>query len=181
MSRAFYELCYDQYKQEMKEADSLYQKGGVVILAVSLLGTILSALGRVDLLPRIFDRVDVFFFYAAFAVAGSSLVVSVIFLFLCVYPRQYHTLAGMDVWFDWREKYRRFEEEKGDAAESPPDLDGALFENICPKLVEAQPKNAAINEKRRTAFRWSILWSATALAATGVQAFFNMLLLAQGL
>lgn len=31
MSRDFYELCYDQYKLEMADADSLYQKAGVLI------------------------------------------------------------------------------------------------------------------------------------------------------
>lgn len=164
MSRDFYELCYDQYKQ----------------VAIPLLGTLMVTLGRVDILAMCFIRVDVFLFYLAFFVAAATLVVSVVFLFLCAYPRQYKTLASMDVWHKWRLDYQKYISENEEGEEVATTLDTAMFDNLCPKLAEAQPVNAKINEKRRKAFQRSVLWGAITLAAIGVQAFFSVVLTAQG-
>ena len=98
MSRDFYELCYDQYKQEMSESQGLYQKAAVILLVLPLLGTITVRLGRLDILNLCFVRVDAFLFYVAFTAATVALAGSTLFVFLCVYPRKYKTLANMDVW-----------------------------------------------------------------------------------
>ena len=180
MSRDFYELCYDQYKQEMNEADSLYQRASVMLAVIPLLGAIMVKLSRFDILDRCFIRVDAFLFYLAFVVATIALAVSTVFLFLYVYPRRYKTLASMDVWEKWREDYQKYLDAQKDGAGGSISLDEAMFRNICPRLAEAQPINAEINEKRRKAFKRSVLWAAIGLAAVGVQALFHLILRVQG-
>ena len=182
MSRDFYEVCYDHYKQEMSEAEGLYQKASVMLVALPLMGTIMAALGRLDILNLCFTRVDAFLFYLAFLVAAAALATSAVFLFLCVCPRQYKTLATMDVWQKWRADYQKYLSEKDEGAGNGAGatLDAAMFENLCPRLAEAQPVNAEINEKRRKAFKWSVLMAAIALVAVGVQALFSVILRAQG-
>ncbi len=180
MSRDFYELCYDQYKQEMNEAEGLYQKAGVMLVVLPLLGAIMVSLGRVDILELCLTRVDVCLFYLALVVSCTALVASVVFLFLCVYPRKYGTLASMGVWQKWREDYQKYLNSKDKAAAEADSLDLAMFENICPRLAEAQPINAAINEKRRRAFKRSVEMGAIALASIGIEALFGLILRLQG-
>ncbi len=180
MSRDFYELCYDQYKQEMGEAERLYQKASVMLVAIPLLGTIMATLGRLSILHLCFTRVDAFLFHLAFLVASAALGTSVVFLFLCVCPRQYKTLATMDVWQKWRQDYQTYLSEKEEGDEGSASLDTAMFENLCPRLAEAQPVNAEINENRRKAFDLSVRMAAIAAAAIGVQALFSVILKAQG-
>jgi len=181
MSRDFYELCYDQYKLEMAEAGTLYQRAGLMLVLISLIGSLMAGLGRLDLLDRLFVRVDVFVFYSAFAAASVALVVCAVFVFLFVCPRSdYKTLAGMDVWRNWRKEYEEILEKREQSDKKGDTVDLAMFENICPRLAEAQPINARINEKRRKAFQRSVKTAAVALAATGIQALFALILKIQG-
>lgn len=182
MSRDFYELCYDQYKHEMSETDNLYQKAGVMLVVIPLLGTLMVTLGRLNILNLCFIRIDVFLFYLAFLIASVTLVTSMVFLFLCVCPRQYKTLADMDVWQKWIKKYQEHLNNKEQSAEdrTSAELDAAMFENLCPKLAEAQSINAEINEKRRKAFKRAIQMAAIALVAVGTQAIFSIILQIQG-
>jgi hypothetical protein len=181
MSRDFYDLCYDQYKHEMSEAEGLYQKVGVILLVLPLLGTIMVALGRVDILHLGFMQVDVFLYYFASLVAVLALAASVVFLFYCVYPRQYKNIANMDVWHKWREDYQKHLSAHGEHATGElASIDAAMLANLCLRLAEAQPVNAEINEKRRKAFKRSVQMAAIALAAIGVQALFCLALKLQG-
>jgi hypothetical protein len=180
MSKEFYKLCYNQYKQEMAEAEGLYQKAGLMLVLIPLLGSAMVTLGRIDLLAKMFTRVDTFVFYLAFAIAALALVVSTVFVFLFVCPRRkYKTLAGMDVWQTWRQEYQDFLAKQEDRSDEG-GLDLALFENITPRLAEAQPINAALNEKRRKYFRRSVVAAAVALPAVGVEALFHLILKVQG-
>jgi hypothetical protein len=166
----------------MSEAGRLYQRASLMLLVFPLLGTILVTVGRLDILSVCFVRVDAFMFYLFFAVGMCALVTGLVFLFLCVYPRQYKTLANMDVWKNWRDDYRKYLEEKDEPAEAERAcaLDAAMLANLCPRLAEAQPINAEINERRRKAFKRSIQMGAVALGAVGVQALFAVILRIQG-
>jgi len=181
MSRDFYQLCYEQYKQEMLEADGLYQKAGVMLVVLPLLGAAEGALGRLDILKLCFTRVDVFFFYAASLATVLALAISTALLFFCICPRRYKTLASMDVWHKWREDYQGYlnkTDRNGDV--KAPALDDAMVMSLCNRLTEAQPANAEINETRRKAFGRSVKTAAIALAAVGVQALFYVILKLQG-
>ncbi len=182
MSKIFYELCYDQYKQEMKDADTLYQRAGVMLVVLPLLGTATLALGRIDILKLCFTRVDTFLYCSTLLVAMLGVASSAVFLFLCVYPRKYQTLASMKAWHKWQEDYREYLNKSGEAAASceGDEPETATMKHLCRKLVDAQPINAAINEERRKAFKYSVLAAAIAFAAIGMQAFFYLILKIQG-
>ena len=49
MSKEFYELCFKQYDQEMKEAEGIYQRGGVMLIVIPLLSAAVFKLGRIDI------------------------------------------------------------------------------------------------------------------------------------
>jgi hypothetical protein len=168
----------------MKEADSIYQKAGVMLIALPILGVAFFALGRIDILPQCFLRVDIFLYYLATLVVIVSLATSVISLFLCVYPRSYDTLANMGAWHKWQEDYRKYIEnrqaEEKFNRESTEDMDAAMFKELLTSLVKAQPKNAKINEKRNKAFQTSLKWAGIAAIAIGVEAISLLALRIQG-
>lgn len=181
MSRDFYELCYDQYKQEMSDAEALYQRCGILLVVIPILATAMVTLGRLDVVGESFARVDVFLYNLAFVVASSSLLVSTYFLFVCVYPRGYKSMANMGAWQKWREEYQKHIDNSESQRTKAKDIDAAMFENLCPRLAEAQVHNASITEKRRQAFRRSILMAAICLVAIGFEATLNVVLTLQGI
>jgi hypothetical protein len=183
MSREFYDLCYDQYKLELEQAESLYQRAGVMLVALPALGAVAVTIGRIDILAKCFTRVDICLYYLGTATGLVTLAVSTIFLFLCVYPRQYKSVAGMDTWLGWREQYQDYLKklQSGEKSQEAPPMDAAMIENMCPRLAEAQATNAGINEKRRKYFQRSVFWAALCLAAIGLQSVFALLLRVQGI
>lgn len=182
MSQDFYAFCYDLYFQEMRESDALYQRAGVMLIALPILGTITITLGRIDILKLCFPRIEIYSYYFIFLVAVLSIVVSVVFLFLCVYPRKYATLAALNFWYKWREEYTKYLDGKKDHEKNSDvnDLETAMINNLCSRFVEAQPVNAEINEKRRKAFQKSIMTAGIAFLAIVLQTLFYLVLKIQG-
>lgn len=182
MSQRFFDLCYDQYKEEMREADRLYQKAGVMLVVIPLLCAVTVKLGRIDILNLTFTRIDAFLYYLGSLGALLALATSAVFLLLCVFPRTYKRRASMDVWEQWRDAYGEYLNEREQSAESDGGvvLDSDTLENLRKRLVEALSRNESINEKRRKAFKWSVMMAAIALAAVALQALFALLLRVQG-
>ena len=183
-SRDFYDLCYDLYKREMDDADVIYQRSSSTLFALPILFASFYALGRTDLLPKCFSRVDIFFYYLASVTAMLPLAVSVVMLFLAVCPcKKYKSLASMGVWQDWRTQYQEYltNRQGNDQSQDPSALDAAMIENICPRLAEAQTNNAPINEKRRGYLRSSVLWAAVGMIGIGLQAILYFILKIQGI
>ena len=153
-----------------------------MLAVIPVVGAAVVAMGRLDVLPHCFQRVDAFLYCLGGLVAFVALAVSISFLFICICPRNYQTLAGMDFWEKWRAEYQKYlDERKNDEAAGKCDeLDSAMFANLCPRLAEAQPANAEINEKRRQAFKKSVQSAGIAVAAVAVQGLFYLILLMQG-
>lgn len=180
VSKDFYELCYRQYEFEMKETDQIYQRVSFVFVFLSLLGTLIYKLSRIDILNQIFIRVDVFLYYLAIIIAVLFLAVSVTFGILFILPRKgkYKTLASMNMWQKWRDDYSKYLEQSGDQNEK---VDDALLREITQKLAEAQANNAPINEKRRQYFYLCVLMAALGIIPVALQAFFYFLLKLRGI
>ena len=176
MNRHFYELCYDQYKTELDEAEKLYQKVGVMLIVLPVLSSVIVKLGRVDLLDQLFICNEVFIYYLACCLSLLLILLSVVFAILCVCPRKYKRLGDLGGWQNWKEKY----EEYVKTANLYETVDEALVRDICPRLADAQTKNAPINEKRRQYFQKSVLVASLAAVQIAIQAFFYLLLEIQG-
>ena len=114
MNREFYDLCYDQYKIELEEAEKLYQKVSILFILIPILGSVSVKIGRADLLNITFERVDVFIYYCSFLVAWILLTISIFFAILCVRPRKdYQRIGNMDGWQDWHVKYNVYLQKNG--------------------------------------------------------------------
>jgi hypothetical protein len=102
--KEFYDLCYDQYKFTFSQTDALYHRMGLLLTPQVVLGGVMVALGRPDLVAHVFERVDVFLYHLSMVAAFTSLFVSVGLLFRVAFPRQYQGLATMEEWMEWRSK-----------------------------------------------------------------------------
>ncbi|MFO8013101.1 MAG: hypothetical protein R6X20_07330 [Phycisphaerae bacterium] len=180
--REFYDLCYDQYKAEMAEAEGLYHRAGVLLAALPVLGAVAYGLGRVDLLARLLERVDIFLFHCAMATAFAALGVGVYYLIRCVYPRSdYQTLASMEKWQNWRVEFREWLAKKGEADDQDTKTGAEMLRALIPLVAVAQEKNATLNEKRRKQFQKSVRAAAVAIVAIGIQGLFRLILHLQGI
>jgi uncharacterized membrane protein YcjF (UPF0283 family) len=178
ISKDFYELCYDQYKIELEEAEKLYQKVSILFLLIPVLASVSVTIGTIDLISDVFERVDIFLYYFSFLFTWSMLCISIGYSIFCVIPRKgYLRIGDMEQWQDWRDKYEKFLKE----SEGTGTADEALIRDICPKLAEAQTKNAPMNEKRRAYFRKAVFWACLSIIPIGVQALFYLLLKLQGI
>lgn len=179
VSKDFYEFCYRQYEFEMKETDQLYQRVSFVLVFLSLLGSIIFRLGRIDIIDQTFIRVDIFLYYLSIAVAMLVFYSSIIYGIRYALPRksQYKTVASMNLWTKWRKEYSDYLSNSGEIGKSP---DQAFLREISDKLAEAQSNNAPINEKRRQYFHCCVYLAAIGIIPVSLQAFFYLILKLQG-
>jgi hypothetical protein len=173
-SKEFYELCYKQYEFEAKETDQIYQRVSFVLVFLSLLGTIIYKLGRIDIFNQIFIRIDVFLYYLSILFAFLSLGSSVVFGILFTLPRRkkYKTIDSMNMWQKWKNDYANYLNQSG----CKEDINEVFLQEITKKLAEAQANNAPINEKRRQYFYMCVLMAALTIIPVAFEAFFYLLL-----
>jgi len=180
ISKEFFELCHKQYEFELKETDQIYQRISFVLVFLSLLGTLIYTLGRIDIFDQIFIRIDVFLYYLSIGLAFSFLAGSMVFAIMFILPRKgkYKTIASMNLWQKWRDDYNEYLKQSDEQEEKP---DDALLREITDKLAEAQANNAPINEKRRQYFYKCVLMAAIGIIPVSIQAFFYLLIKLQGI
>jgi hypothetical protein len=168
----FFTLCYDQYKNELSQADSIIQRGGLILNAQAIVGGAAIALGRAEAFSQFITRLDVFIYYTAAGLALASVLVSAAFLFYAVCPRGYPALAPMKEWESWRKGHC------GNAIARP---DKETLESLIRKTCESQAVNAASNERRRKAFGRAIIVVAVAMLLMSVEAVFRFILQVEGI
>ena len=171
-SRDFYELFYDQYKVELDEAEKLYQKVAIVFIILPILVGATVRIGRIDLLSQLFLRIDIFLYYLSCTVAWILIGISATFAIICVIPRNYKRIGDMEGWHDWRKRYQKYIAE----SKSEETVDDAMIRDMCPKLADAQTRNAPINERRRKYFQKSILFAGISVMLVALQGIFYLIL-----
>ncbi len=176
--RSFYELCYDQYTREKDETEGIYRRAGILLTALPILGAVTYGLGRTDLVPRLFTRVDVFLYYLAVLAAWLALATSVFFLVRSILLRTYSSLAPMKKWHGWIEEYRRkFPNEGKDLSDEDKSVIGAeLIRSLIPLLADAQTHCSENNEHRRKLLKTAFSAAAIAIACIAGEAVFHVIL-----
>jgi len=180
--RDFYELCYKQYTREMDTCESIFHRSGTVLTAVPVIGAVLYSLGRSEVIPKAFVRVDTFLYCVFALIAWLALAACITFLIRAIILRAYPALAPMKKWHDWTEEYRkRFPNGGNGLSADGRDIIGAeLIRSLIPLLADAQTKCAETNEKRRRLLQRAIIAAAVAIACIGPVALLHVLLHLQG-
>ena len=178
----FYQLCYEQYRAEMTEAHFIYQRAAVLLTSLPILSAAAYALGRTDLLARMFERVDLLLYHVALGLAFLFIATSTYYLVRSVSPRKdYRTLASMKKWKKWRTELKDCLAKEHQGQECETLVSKETLRSLIGLLSEAQTKNEQLNEVRRKQFGCSIKIAGWAIAAVGVEAFFRLILHIQGI
>jgi hypothetical protein len=175
-SQIFYELCYDQYKLELEEADKLYQKVSIILIVLPILAGTILRIGRADLLDQLFMKKEILFYYFSFLASWLLIGAGAVFAICCVVPRNYQRIGDMIDWQDWRKRYQKYIDE----SKVNETLDDAMLRDICVKLANAQKTNVLINENRRQYFQKSVLMASLCMIPLISQAILYLILRIQG-
>ncbi|MDP6636150.1 MAG: hypothetical protein QGG42_14720 [Phycisphaerae bacterium] len=177
----FFEICFGQYRYEQQQADAIYQRAGILLTALPIIGAIAYKLGRPDLIPIWFSRVDIFLYLTAVTAAFGAVGTGTVFTILCICPRKrYGTLTLMQSWENWRNEYREKLDDKGNPP-SEKEIGEGCLQRMKERILEAEKSHAALNERRRQYFKYTIFSIGAATAAIAFEAFFHMLLYLQGI
>lgn len=185
MSKDFFAFCYDQYKLEHAEADKFYSKAGILISAMTVLGSCIYRLSE-----------PASFLNWGFTLSTGQNVVTILTVivllkvlwhtFQMLRPRkEYEDLASAKLWHEWRQDQARVIAmetiPQAGELELEDTVNEAFFAEIAPKLAKAQETNAKINERRRKHFREAILWMSKAVFGLLIQASLQLALYFQNL
>lgn len=180
MSDKFYELCLKQYESEMQEADGIYQKSGVMLIVIPILGSIIYKLVNTEILKKPMTQcIATAVYYTTGVVAIISVIISIVYLFLSITPRKdYKKIDNMNKWQDRREKLlkNKNHNKTKTKASHKTEINDIIINDIIFKLNDAQSNNAEINEDRRYKFMLSVKWAFCALVAVGIQAISYIIL-----
>lgn len=163
----FYKLCYDQYKMELKDSETFYQRAGVLLIVLPLLGGVILASGPIDTerLYSCINNISIALYYLFTIFSLVCIAFSIIFLYQTILPRDYKNLALLSQWNEWRKKWGN-ENEKGEIIE---------------QLVDVHDNNTAINEKRRNYFHKSVQWAGITLIGISAQTIFYIVISIKGI
>jgi hypothetical protein len=177
----FFEICFDQYRYEQNQADAIYQRMGILLTALPILGAIAYQLGRPDLIPIWSTQIYIFLYLTAGTIAFVAIAVGVAFMLLGVCPRtKYKSLRPMQSWEDWRNDYRKTLGSK-DKPANEETIGEASLKEMKKKVLEAEKSYSRMNEKRRKYFQHAVFSTGIATAGVALEAFFHMLLYLQGI
>jgi len=158
--RLFLDFCYDQYKIDLQDAETIYPRSSVLIGAITLLSGATVKLARLDLLVRWYEAPLFFFTAVSTGLIALLVVFSSASLLLAVYPRRYKRVAPMSKWREWREKYLEIlTEENASQSASHSTTSGQCVEYLTSALTAAQAENASLNEIRRKHYQRAVLTS----------------------
>jgi hypothetical protein len=180
--KEFFDFCYDQYKLELDQAETLYQRSGILLTGQAILGGIIVAMSRADLVPCLFFRINVLLYYLIMMTAFVCLFAGVGFLIATVYPRDYYRLASVSKWKSWREEYKaKLIADDPDANErNKSALEEQTGISLLNLLAEAHATNVTINQRRLRFFQRGVFFTALVVVNVAFQTLFYSILLVQG-
>lgn len=140
---------YDQYKEQVSEADYLYRRAALWLSANGLVGTILAALATGS--PGRRFGVDIAEPTAAVigVLTGASLLGAFVLMGLALFPRRYGRFSLPHEIIAFREMYRGDLERAGYPPEHRRAVESEItFEELSKVLAEKTRLNAELNEMR---------------------------------
>jgi hypothetical protein len=176
--KEFFSFCIEQYREQQSQADAIYQRVGVLLAALPVLGAVAYKLGRPELLPITFTRVDIFLYIAFSFLTFIGIALSILFLVLSICPRTYKALPPMREWNEWRVKYGKNLSQAGEKA-GDRIVSTECQEELKKKVIEAEEQYQHTNEARRKWFKGAILCAALSIGTLGLQATMHLMLYLQ--
>lgn len=140
------------------------------------------SVGRLDLLPQMFTRVDVFLFHAFSALVWLGIVAALAFMFRMLWPVCYEVLPPMTGFLEWRDDYARQLREARYAADVAQSLaDDRMLLELSRCVRHATEVNFDVNMLKQQAFNRCVRVLAATTATLGLALLSSRILMVQGI
>jgi len=180
--KEFFDFCYDQYKTELADADLLYQRAGILLTGLAVLGGLIAALIRLEYVVDTFHRLDIGAYYICAAASVLSLTCSAGFLVAVLIPRRYSRIAPVKAWKEWRAVYGSILTSDDVTAEER-NREALAIEThtlLLDNIAKAQSENAPQNQARMKHFTSSVKWTSIAVVCMVLLALARLAIYVRG-
>ena len=168
--KELFDFVHTEYRAAFETNNILYSRSGFVLTAQVLVAGATVAIGRQDLLPHLFERVDNFLYYLASGGVFACLTIGLYNLSRCVMPKTYPKVVNMSEWIDWWDKTHDSSDET-DAHGISKTRDGLLR-----RITDATDRANEFNAKRFAHLKQAIRFTVWAGWLLGLQGFFALVL-----
>jgi len=176
-----YKLCYERLSEQDRRRDNFLTRGGMLLTAIVILAGAGMSVGRLDLLALMFQRVDVFLFYAFEALFWMGIVIALVFMIRMLCPTWYAILPSMTGFLEWRDDYAKQLRDTGYAQDDALTVaDERMLRELSRRVCETTDVNFDVNELKQQAFN-RCFYVLTATAATlGLALLLGRIIVVQG-
>ncbi|MBX3389860.1 MAG: hypothetical protein KF691_10455 [Phycisphaeraceae bacterium] len=175
------DLFYREYRAQHEATDAIYTKYQFAVATIALIGGIVGALSRRDLLPLFWLRIDVCVYYILVFVSMAFIGCASVCLVISITPRKFQQLDGLQKWQKWRSDYKDDVIASGYGSQEPHLVDDAVAHATCEqataRLAEATDWNATKNNIKLRWFNMCFYFTVGAIGVVAAQAVMHTILL----
>lgn len=172
--KELFDFVHTEYRAAFETNNVLYGRCGFVLSAQVLIAGATVAIGRHDLMPRLFERPDTFLYYLAIGGVFICLAIGLYHVSRCVIPKTYPKVVNMSEWIEWWSMTHASSDDTDSHGVSK-SRDGLLR-----RVTDATDKANEYNAKRFAHLKHAIRSTVWAGWLLGVQGFFALVLKVQG-
>ncbi len=181
-SDGLYKLCHERLTEQNRTRDQFQARGGLLLTAIVILAGGGISVGRLDLLARMFIRVDVFLFHAFEALVCLGIVLALVFMIRMLWPVWYEVLPSMTGFIQWRDDYAKQLRDAGYAADDALSVaDQRMLLELSRCASQATDVNFEVNQSKQRAFNRCLYILSATTAALGLAALLSRILIGQGI
>lgn len=181
-SDGLYSLCYERLSEQNRRRDHFLTRGGLLLTAIVILAGAGMSVGRLDLLGKMFIRVDVFLFHAFEALVWIGIVGALALMISMLWPVWYAVLPSMTGFLEWRDDYAK---QLRGASFAPDDALSVANERMLLELsrrvCETTDVNFEVNEAKQQAFNRCVYVLTATTAMLGLALLLGRILVGQGI
>lgn len=168
----YFKFCHDAFRNEFRERDHFYTKYALLTPAVIVLGTVVVRVGRLDILPQLFERVDYFALYFGALFALLSLSTAILLLMVSLFPREYESMGELKEYDLWRAQVREvLESSEEEYAEDEIEtiVSAVTRSELTRRMNDATAFNFGMNAQRAMYYNWALYMVSAAIILLAIE------------
>ncbi len=179
-NKDFCELFYKEYRAGQALTEDIYKRYQFAVASIALLGGVVGAFSRGDLLSLFWVRLDVAAYYSLLGLSVGSLACASVCLVVSITPRVFRRLDNLEKWNKWRDGYRQELVDSNYAAGDHELIDRAVESMTCEgvreRLADAADWNTVLNRTKLRWFHMAFYFTAAAVGCVALQALMHVVL-----
>lgn len=177
-----YRICAEQLRDEHARLTHFQTKCGLLLTASVVLAGAGLAVGRLDLISKLFVRVDVFLYYLFSLTFWIALVTGLSFVARTLFPATYGLLVVMREYVTWRDGYASELRAAGyEQSHALGIAQSEMLSAIISATSAATEISREANQRKQKFYSIALFAIASAAAILGIVAGFSRILIFEGI